>query len=64
MKLTVKVCFVLRVGPTKTQNQDPNHSWTQFNATNPIAVSELVNELRLKIAFFEVSVIISVCMNF
>ena len=36
---------------------------THFDATNPWEVLELVNELPLKIAFFDVSLIISICVK-
>ena len=33
------------------------HSWTCFDTTNLMAVSNLVNKLMLKIAFFDISII-------
>ena len=41
-----------------------DHSWTHFDFTNLMAVSELTNELPLKIMFFEVSSIISIYVKF
>ena len=41
-----------------------DHSWTHLDATNLMIVSELANELLLKITFFEVSPIVSVCVKF
>ena len=35
-----------------------------FEATNTMAVSELVNEFLLKFAFFEISIVVSVCIKF
>ena len=46
----------------KIEIQD--HPRIHFNATNLMAVLELTNKLLLKITFFEVSPIISVCVNF
>ena len=37
-----------------------DHSQTHFDATNPMAVLDLQNELMLKIIFFEVSPIVSI----
>ena len=41
-----------------------NHSRTRFDAKNPIEVSYLANELMLKIKFFEISPIVSICVKF
>ena len=37
---------------------------TYFDITNLMAISDLANELLLKFSFFEVSPIVSICMNF
>ena len=44
----------------KTQNKN----LISLLNTNPITVSELANEILLKIAFFDVSAIVSVCVKF
>ena len=41
-----------------------DYFWTRFDAMNPLVVSELTNELQLKITFFEVSPIVSMCIKF
>ena len=41
-----------------------DHSQTYFDTTNSMAILELANVLSLKITFFEVSTIISVCVKF
>ena len=40
------------------------HAWTCFKAMNLMAISESRNELLLKITFFEVSLIVLICVNF
>ena len=47
-----------------TWNQDLRTPQTCFNAMNLMAVSKLENELPLKITFFEISSIVSICMKF
>ena len=64
MKLIVKVCLVLHVGLAGTQNQALRPLPDLFRATNPMAISELTNEFPLKITFFKVSTIVSICMKF
>ena len=44
--------------------RDHSHSWTRFDTTNPMVVSDLTNELSLKIIFFEVSPIVLICVKF
>ena len=58
MKLTVKICLVLRVGPIGTLNHDPDHYRTRFIATNPMVALELENDIPLKITFFEITTIV------
>ena len=41
-----------------------DYSRTRFDATNLIAVSELANELPLKIVFFDGNTIVLMCMKF
>ena len=41
-----------------------DHFWTHFIATNLMVALELTNELSLKIVFFEVIIIVSVCVKF
>ena len=41
-----------------------DHSWTYFNVINSMAVSKLENELLLKITFFKVSYVVSICIKF
>ena len=57
VKLIVKVCLVLSVGPTETQSHDPRPLPESFHATNPMMVLKLANELLLKIVFFEVTLL-------
>ena len=64
-KLTVKrfVVFCVQGQPNlNTRIQD--HSWTRFDATSPMAVLELVNELPLKFVFFNVSSIVLIYVKF
>ena len=42
-------------GQSGLEIKNRNHSWTHFDATNPMTVSYLANKLLLKITFFEVS---------
>ena len=64
VKLTVKVCLVLRAGQIGTRNKDLRPLRTRFDTTNLIIVSKLKNELLLKITFFEVSTIVSIYVKF
>ena len=64
MKVTVKVCLVLRAGPTETRNQDLRPLSDSFDAMNPMAVLELANEFSLKITFFEISIIVPIYVKF
>ena len=41
-----------------------NHPWIRFNTMSPMTVLDLENEVTLKIIFFEVSLIVSICVNF
>ena len=41
-----------------------DHFQTRFEATNSMAISELANELLLKIVFFDISYVVSVCVKF
>ena len=41
-----------------------DHSQTFFGTSNAMAISNLTNELPLKITFFEVSLVVSICMKF
>ena len=41
-----------------------NYSQTRFDAKNPMLISYLANEFSLKIIFFEISLIVSICMKF
>ena len=41
-----------------------DHFSTHFDVKNPMAVQDLKNEFPLKIVFFEVIPIVSICMKF
>ena len=64
MKLTVKVCLVLRAGQPRLQIRIRDHFRTRFDVMNSTVASKLANELPLKITFFEVSTIVSVSVKF
>ena len=64
-ELTVKifVAFYLQ-GQLGLGIRIRDYSRTCFDATNLMAVSDLANKLPLKIVFFEVSLIVSICVKF
>ena len=51
-------------GQPKLEIRIRDHSQTRFDANNPMEVFESENKLPLKIAFFKVSIIASVCVKF
>ena len=63
MKLIIKVCLVLCVGPIGIRNQDPKPLADSFDSTNSMTVLELTNKFPLKIMFFEVRTIVSICVK-
>ena len=64
MKLEVKVSSVLCQGQIGTRIKISDHSQTRLDVINLMTVSKLANEFTLKIMFFEISIIVSVCIKF
>ena len=62
-ELSIKVISFCMQDQPRVEIRIQDHLWTHFDATNPMAVSELTNEILLKITFFEVSLIVSIYVN-
>ena len=62
--MTIKVASFCMQGQSSLEIKTQDHFQTRFDAMNPMTVSELVNKLSLKIVFFEVSIVVLICLKF